>query len=226
VKQPVHLLWSSGVQYEAVQLPRQFQAVQVLYPLLASQSVQSIHAEAHHAVLAGGDLLESVRVLEGERVHSAPAERLHQHHGGQPLGRPCPGPAQDGLSNDHSLYRRKAKTWTKTNVQRHINLVKAGNRIPETKLTKLWRNQWSLDFPSFYLEMSVIEAMRHSPNVALSKRMIKIMEYLRDDFPNARFVDPANSANIISDDLTATERKVISAAAERALAARWIDLVK
>jgi hypothetical protein len=56
--------------------------------------------------------------------------------------------------------------------------------------------------------------------------MIKIMEYLRDDFPNARFVDPANSANIISDDLTATERKVISAAAERALAARWIDLVK
>jgi hypothetical protein len=32
---------------------------------------------------------------------------------------------------------------------------------------------------------------------------VRVLEYLRGEFQNARFVDPANTSNVISDDLTA-----------------------
>jgi tRNA nucleotidyltransferase (CCA-adding enzyme) len=35
-----------------------------------------------------------------------------------------PAKRQDTYSDDHSLYRRKADTWTKTNVTKHINHVR------------------------------------------------------------------------------------------------------
>src|SRR5438445_278154 len=34
-----------------------------------------------------------------------------------------PGKRQNSYGDDHSLYRRKADTWTKTNVVTHINHV-------------------------------------------------------------------------------------------------------
>jgi hypothetical protein len=137
-----------------------------------------------------------------------------------------PGRLHNGIGGHHSLYKRKAKSWQQTHVQRHVAHVKGFNRLPETRLIKVWRNQWNLDFPSFYLEMAVIEAMKGSPAVNLSKRVVRVLEYLRDKFPDARFVDPANTNNVISEDLTATERKVISDAADRALRGNWADFIK
>ena len=71
-----------------------------------------------------------------------------------------PGKLQNALTVDHSLYRRKADTWTKTNVATHIQYVRSGGQLDETRVLKLWRNQKGLDFPSFYLEMALIEALR------------------------------------------------------------------
>ena len=34
-----------------------------------------------------------------------------------------PGKRQEYFGDDHSLYRRRADTWIKTNVQTHINHV-------------------------------------------------------------------------------------------------------
>jgi hypothetical protein len=137
-----------------------------------------------------------------------------------------PGRRHSALGGDHSLYRRKAKSWQQTNIHRHVAHVKTFNRLPETRLMKVWRNQWNLDFPSFYLEMVVIEAMKGSPVVNPAKRVVRVLEYLRDKFPDARFVDPANTNNVISEDLTATERKTISAAADRALRGNWAEFIK
>jgi Nucleotidyltransferase domain len=137
-----------------------------------------------------------------------------------------PGRLHNALGGYHSLYRRKAKSWQQTNIQRHVTYVKGFNRIPETRLMKVWRNQWDLDFPSFYLEMVVIEAMKGAPAINPAKRVVRVLEYLRDKFPSARFVDPANTNNVISDDFTATERKTISVAADRALRGSWAELIR
>jgi hypothetical protein len=137
-----------------------------------------------------------------------------------------PAKRQNAWSNDHSLYRRRADTWTKTNVQTHIATVRAGARLQETRLIKLWRGQKNLDFPSFYIELAVIEALRNTTYATLSERVAACLMYLRDSFPNARFVDPANTNNVISDDLTEAEKQKISTAAEQAFKGNWDQVVK
>jgi hypothetical protein len=136
-----------------------------------------------------------------------------------------PAKRQDAYSEDHSLHRRRADTWTKTNVTKHIAHVHAGAKLSETRIIKLWRNQKGLDFPSFYLEMTVINSLQGKYGT-LSSNVWNIFQYLRDTFPSARIVDPANTNNIISDDLSASERANLRAAAERALAASdWNQIV-
>jgi hypothetical protein len=136
-----------------------------------------------------------------------------------------PGKRQNNLGTDHSLYRRRKDTWTQTNVLKHIQHVRNANRLHETRIIKLWRNQKGLDFPSFYLEMAVIAALSGARPGNLSGNVLKVLEYLRDTFVNARFVDPANTNNIISDDLDMTERAAIQRAAMAALGRTWGDLV-
>jgi tRNA nucleotidyltransferase (CCA-adding enzyme) len=58
-----------------------------------------------------------------------------------------PARPQNMLQSDHSLYRRKADTWTKTNVITHINHISGSGRQSEIRILKLWRNQVGLDFP-------------------------------------------------------------------------------
>jgi hypothetical protein len=137
-----------------------------------------------------------------------------------------PGKRQDNWGNDHSLYRRKADTWTKTNVTTHINHVRQAGRLYESRILKLWRDQKKLDFPSFYLELTVMNALSEQYSGTLSDNVWRILGYLRDSFTNARVVDPANTNNVISDDLTTADQAKITAAADRARQARdWSEIV-
>ncbi len=137
-----------------------------------------------------------------------------------------PGKRQNTFTSDHSLYRRKANSWTKTNVTKHITEVVNARRSSEIRILKLWRNQKGLDFPSFYLELTVLNALRQQGFGSLSNNVLRVFEYLRDTFPNAQVIDPANTNNIISEDLTLTERQRVRSMAIQALgAANWNDIV-
>jgi hypothetical protein len=149
-----------------------------------------------------------------------------------------PGKRPSALSSDHSLYRRRADTWTKTNISTHARTVIGAARRDEIRILKLWRNQKGLDFPSFYLELSVIRALAerplpgllsYNPQPTLARRVMTVFDYLVDSFPAARIADPANTNNIISDDLTAQEKAKVSAtakAAREAAASSWEDIVR
>jgi hypothetical protein len=137
-----------------------------------------------------------------------------------------PAKRQNIFASDHSLYRRRADTWTKTNVATHIAHVRGSGRANEIRIVKLWRDQKGLDFPSFYLELTVINALAGQYFGTLSGNVWKVFEYLRSTFSNARAVDPANTNNIVSDDVTVAERTRIKAAAEQALRATdWNQIV-
>lgn len=136
-----------------------------------------------------------------------------------------PARRQDATTQDHSLYRRRADTWTKTNVARHIAYVSQSGRTQEARVLKLWRNQKGIDFPSFYLELTTINALS-SARGTLPENVFTVFRYLRDMFSAARVTDPSNTNNLLSDDLTAAERGLVKTAAERALAATdWNQIV-
>ena len=131
-----------------------------------------------------------------------------------------------GNTEDHWLYvNRPNRERTKTNVNKHINLVRSSNRINEIILTKIWRLNHKLDFPSFYMELVVIEALK-SKRAELAENFWTVLEYLSSSFVSARFIDPANLNNIISDDLTDTEKKYIAIQAKKSRSEKlWESIV-
>jgi hypothetical protein len=136
-----------------------------------------------------------------------------------------PAKRQNATTSDHSLYRRRADTWTKTNVATHINYIRQGGRQNETRILKLWRDQKQLDLPSFYLELVTLAALGNAPGT-LASNVWRVFQYLSDRFADARFVDPANTNNIVSDDVTAAEKaKIHSAAAGALRAPDWNQIV-
>jgi hypothetical protein len=137
-----------------------------------------------------------------------------------------PAKRHDRFSDDHSLYRRRADTWMQTNVTKHISLIAGSGRTEEIRIIKLWRKQKGFDFLSFYLELTVLDALRGKQMGNLANNVWAVFEYLRDRFPNARVVDPANTNNVISDDLTDAEKRRVAAFAAAALGAKdWSEIV-
>jgi len=138
-----------------------------------------------------------------------------------------PGKLQNTTSTDHSLWRNRAGTWTKTNIDTHIATVQASGRQPEIRLMKLWRNQKGLDFPSFYLELMVIEGLRNSLKLGVAARFWDALGYVKDRIESARIVDPANGSNAISDDMTQANKQVLHRAAAETLSAKtWAEVVR
>ena len=138
-----------------------------------------------------------------------------------------PARKHPGNTNDHSLYRNKAGTWTKTNVQAHINAIRTSGRLDEIRATKIWRNLNRLEFTSFYLELTVLSALAYKAKGQPAANLWTVFQYLRDEFRTARVEDPANSSNIISDDLTDAEKAVIARAAKESLSKKtWEEIIR
>jgi len=72
-----------------------------------------------------------------------------------------PGRRQHQQGDDHSLYKYKQDSWTQTNITTHISTVRNSNRAVEIMATKIWRERHGLEFPSLFMELSVIEATKY-----------------------------------------------------------------
>lgn len=136
-----------------------------------------------------------------------------------------PGKIQSGYQNYHSIYSSKKDTWMQTNVDLHINKVINSNRQDEIILSKIWRKVHSLDFPSIYLELSVLEAVKNRAYGELGNNLRAVLTYLRDNFVEATITDPANTNNTISDMLSRNSKELIAAKAKSSLNEPYWDQI-
>lgn len=136
-----------------------------------------------------------------------------------------PAKRQTAISHDHSLWSHKKSSWRQTNTHLHIQHVSSSGRLNEIKLMKVWRKLHSLEFPSFLLEMSIINALHSRNTLAPADNFAIALGYVRDILPNARILDPSNSNNLVSDDMTQQEKNYLAKAAGNALNARWEQVV-
>ena len=126
-----------------------------------------------------------------------------------------PARKQTGNTNDHWLYVSKLDTRKQTNIQKHINDISQSGRTNEIKVLKIWRELHQLDFPSIYLEYLLINniLLNKSKDInSLGDNVWHALNELAKSTGNplgARIVDPANSANILSDLLTVAEKNTI-----------------
>ncbi|EAY23984.1 nucleotidyltransferase domain-containing protein [Microscilla marina] len=128
-----------------------------------------------------------------------------------------PGRIQRGESNNHSLYVSKEKSWVKTNIHQHLDLVERRGRQDEILATKIWRTCHKLKFPSIYIELVVMRVLKGKRKEHIEKNFNAVLEFLSSDFIYEKVVDPSNKNNVISDLITERQKKAIQKKAEQCL---------
>ena len=76
---------------------------------------------------------------------------------------------------------------------------------------KIWRDLHGLDFPSIFLELVVIEALKWKSANNLAENVLSALRYIASDLETTHIVDPANTNNLISDDMTQAQKKAVAA---------------
>jgi hypothetical protein len=124
------------------------------------------------------------------------------------------------------LYNARTEKPFETNLLWHRHEVSTGGRQEEIRTIKLWRDRNQLDFPSFYLELTVMAALRAKPEGDLANNVWTVLSHLANLFVARAVIDPANANNIVSDMLSGSEKQQIKAIAQETLAQRsWQEII-
>ena len=169
------------------------------------------------------DSLECEMIKHGFKAHKHTSS-ISVEVNGLEIGL-MPGIFQRGTLNYHEILLSSKRELKKTNINLHVNNVLDSKRQQEIRLLKIWRNCQQLEFPSLYLELIVIKALRNMGQEDLVQNFISILEFLRDRIVDETVIDPANSDSRISDQLTPLEKEYIRERAKASLEAKSIEEV-
>ncbi len=111
--------------------------------------------------------------------------------------------------DNHFIYSRKQNKNIKTNIRKHINLVKNSGLTKEMMLIKIWRNCHNLPFPSIAIEIIVNDILLGKNSYNLYSNFKQILEVLRDSITIRKIIDPANTDNNIADTMDDDEKENI-----------------
>jgi len=117
-----------------------------------------------------------------------------------------PAKRQPNVLYPHSIYVSKFGTWTKTNIHKHINMIKQSPHKNIIILLKIWCYLHKLDFPSFLLELTVLEALKGRPFLGIENNFLTVLKYIVEQFSCAKICDPANTNNIVSDTISNNQK--------------------
>lgn len=137
-----------------------------------------------------------------------------------------PARRQDVIGQYHSLFSNRTGNWLQTNIDKHIQLVTQAGRADEIRLIKIWRNLFGIDWPSFYLELFVIEALSGAHSTNLTANVTTTLTAVQNSITTFRIMDPGNTNNVVSDTLTAGGRTALSLAARAALKSPWTTVFR
>jgi hypothetical protein len=137
---------------------------------------------------------------------------------------PCKGmrvdviPAcRDGATGQNVLFNKRTGAAVMTDVARHVHPVANSGRQQEICAMKIWRERAGVEFPSLYLETTVLEALEAERFGQLADNVLAVLRYLGNRWEQWVVRDPANGENVISNDLSEKEKKEIAKAARAAL---------
>ena len=131
------------------------------------------------------------------------------------------------ISDIHEIYSARRALAITTNLHQHVLDTHETGRQDEIRILKLWRDQNGLDFPSFYLELAVVAALRRRPAGALVENVWATLGFLERLLVPRAMLDPANAANIVSEELTRAQKRSIALAAAAARSGRpWSEIVR
>lgn len=124
---------------------------------------------------------------------------------------------RDKGSSSLALFNKKSGASVHTDLAQHIHLVSNSGRQQEISAVKIWRERCSLDFPSLYLELTVLHALEGQRFGQVAENVRTVLKHLSGRFEQMAVRDPANADNVVSNDLDAAGKQAIAKAARDAL---------
>jgi hypothetical protein len=122
-----------------------------------------------------------------------------------------PGRALSESYEYADLWHSERSATRQTSLKRHIELARSGDR-DVVRLLKIWRVRQQVPVGSFVLELA---AGRVSGG-ELEERFRRVLEML-SGFEELRLVDPANSGNVVTEDIEWGRKREIAEMAARSL---------
>ena len=178
-------------------------------PFLTKQIYESLYAHLQRSGFEPERRPVSIGLrVEGANVDIVPAKR-------------------ESLNNDvHEIFSTRRLAPMKTNLNHHVLDVIESGRHEEIRVLKLWRDQHDLDFPSFYLELSTIAALRRRPLGELADNVWAALGYFEQLFVGRAILDPANANNVVSGEMAMGEKMTVGSAATATRKTRsWSEIV-
>jgi hypothetical protein len=115
------------------------------------------------------------------------------------------------------LFNKRSGEAVHTDVGQHVHLVGNSGRQQEICAVKIWRERNGLEFPSFLVELATLRALEGERFGQLAENVHCVLRYLGSKFESAVIRDPANSENVVSNDLSEKAKKSIAKAARDAI---------
>jgi len=105
-----------------------------------------------------------------------------------------------------------------TNLKTHIDFIVNSGCVDVIRLMKLWICRNNLTFKTFVLELFVVQALSgFAKKGDLKAAVIKVFEEMEENLESTQLVDPANTNNIVSRVVSATDKSLLADAASDAL---------
>ena len=137
-----------------------------------------------------------------------------------------PGRALDSTYHYANLYHKKKDSSIQTSIKVHIDIVRKSSCHDVIRLMKLWRNKRNVPIKkSLALELMTIKGCQ-GVGGGTEQKLLSALNYVHQNIMTTKIVDPANSSNIISEEITSFEKQRIKDAAFHAINAKlWSDIL-
>lgn len=126
-------------------------------------------------------------------------------------------PACRDRKSGNLLFNKRTVSEVHTDIAQHTHLIGNSGRQQEICAMKIWRERNGLDWPSLYLELTVLRALEAERFGQLADNVLAVLHFLVGRFEQAVVRDPANGENVVSNDLSDEEKRAIVKAAREAL---------
>ncbi|MCI4669962.1 MAG: nucleotidyltransferase [Bacteroidia bacterium] len=114
-----------------------------------------------------------------------------------------------------NLYVRNVGS-IKSNLEMQLKTIRSAAANDQNirniiRLLKIWKSQRNIKLKSFMIELLVIRAFNHSSiRGSLWKQLEGTLAYIRNNIEGISLKDPGNSSNIVSDNISASDKLSIS----------------
>jgi hypothetical protein len=105
----------------------------------------------------------------------------------------------------------------KTSIEIHTDYVLNSHRQNIIKLLKLWKIRKQVPIKTFILEGLIIEGCKGMARINLEPQLISALNFIETNILSIKLIDPANTNNVITDDLNYNQKYQIKQMANWAL---------